>query len=187
MNALREFDLTLFRFFNVELHRSWLDPLFWVVSSTGLGWVQALILGLVGLDFRRLPSGRWDWLWPVAWSGIFSGLSNNGLKRIFERDRPSQLDWSIPQETIFYKSFPSGHTAGAFGLAAAFLWLNPQLHWKWKALVVSWASLVGLSRIYRGVHWPTDVIGGAANGLLVAAIVVSVTLQLRARAEAEPD
>ncbi len=187
MNGLWDLDQSLFRLIHLGFHRDWLDPVFWVISSTGLGWVQAVILALVGLDFRRLPNGRWDWLWPVAWSGIIAGLSNSALKRIFERERPSNFEWALPQEDIYYKSFPSGHTAGAFGLAMAFVLLNPSLNWKWKALAIGWASLVGFSRIYRGVHWPTDVLGGIANGALIAAIVVSITLRSRAHGASAPD
>ncbi|MEQ1933982.1 MAG: phosphatase PAP2 family protein [Fimbriimonadaceae bacterium] len=187
MNALWELDQSLFREVHLVLHHPWADPLFWIISSTGLGWVQAAFLAVFCLDFKNLPKGRFDWLWPVAWSGILAGLSNPVLKQVFARERPSNFEWATPQEDIYFRSFPSGHSAGSFALAMAFVLLNPDLHWKWKAVAIGWAVLVGFSRIYRGVHWPTDVLGGFANGALAAVIVVAITIHLRARPSRQDD
>lgn len=182
MEALWRLDTGLFRTFHQQLHAPWLDPIFWVISSTGLGWVQALFLFIFGFDWPRFPKVRWDWLWPVAWAGIFTGVTNNLLKQFFERERPSNYMWAIPHESIYFSSFPSGHTAGSFGLAFAFCLMAPPSQKKWKIAAIVWACLVGLSRIYRGVHWPTDVLGGIGNGLFCAALAVLLWKALRGRA-----
>lgn len=82
----------------------------------------------------------------------------NGLKR----DRPADAlpDYSsfiIPSDKF---SFPSGHTSGAFATATAIALFFPQV----SPLCYLWASLVGVSRVTLGVHFPTDTIAGAAIG-----------------------
>jgi undecaprenyl-diphosphatase len=61
-------------------------------------------------------------------------------------------------------SFPSGHSATAFACATVIAWASPRLAVPAFAL----AALVAWSRVYVGVHWPLDVLGGAALGVLVA-------------------
>jgi undecaprenyl-diphosphatase len=61
-------------------------------------------------------------------------------------------------------SFPSGHSATAFACATVIAWASPRL--ALPAFVL--AALVAWSRVYVGVHWPLDVLGGAALGVLVA-------------------
>lgn len=59
-------------------------------------------------------------------------------------------------------SFPSGHTAGAFIVAALLVYFTQVP----AVAVYSWALLVGFSRVYNGVHYPSDIITGAALGLI---------------------
>lgn len=61
-----------------------------------------------------------------------------------------------------FQSFPSGHTIFFFALATV-IYL---FHKKWGTAALIAAALIALSRIYVGVHWPTDIIGGAALGIL---------------------
>ena len=185
MLSLWEFDQSLFRLIHLDGHRDWLDPLFFVISSTGLGWVQVIQILLL-LPWRRAweatPAGlfrvlktplrirRDDWsiyAGPLLLAYTFSSIFNTGiLKNAIERERPSNLSWAHPQETFYHNAFPSGHTATSFALAGMLLILtwgtDRAFIGRW-AMV--WAALVGYSRIYRGVHWPTDVLGGALVGI----------------------
>lgn len=69
-------------------------------------------------------------------------------------------------------SFPSGHTTTAFGFSVAFL-LNTKKRWTgW--LVLAIAVLMGFSRLYVGVHYPSDVAAGLIVGSAVACIVTFV-------------
>ena len=69
-------------------------------------------------------------------------------------------------------SFPSGHTCAAF--AAGMIWLRT-LPWRWgRIAAVVLAALMGLSRLYVGVHYPSDVLAGAVIGALCAWVVWNV-------------
>jgi membrane-associated phospholipid phosphatase len=85
------------------------------------------------------------------------------LKYIVNRPRPSTQDsLIIPASDMGSPSFPSGHTTMAFSTAAALSLAYP----KWYVILPSyaWAFTVGYSRMYLGVHYPTDVLAGAIIG-----------------------
>ena len=83
------------------------------------------------------------------------------LKQLFRRDRPQSLPVFIRPSDRF--SFPSGHSAGAFVMAACIAQIFPA----WTALAFVWASLVACSRVLLGVHFISDVLAGAGLGLLI--------------------
>jgi len=189
VNSLWEFDNLLFRAIHHDFHRDWLDPVFWLITSTGLGWVQVvgILLAPLLIDLRHelarksFPKAVWScWTRPsllvlpllltVMVSGIFFA---QGVKRLIaDRDRPSMLAYARPQEDIYSASFPSGHTSTAFAIAFMLLFLTWRTDRAWLGrYALVWASLVGISRIYRGVHWPTDVLAGVFAGLLSSTIV----------------
>lgn len=96
---------------------------------------------------------------PVALSAIIANI----LKYAFDLPRPYEIyPFILKLSTGGSPSFPSGHTADAFAFAVAVSLIYP----KWYIILpgLIWASLVGYSRISLGVHFPSDVLGGAFIG-----------------------
>ncbi len=91
-------------------------------------------------------------------------LLNVALKLIFNRARPQVIPWLWQEGDA---SFPSGHSSMAMALVVtmtALLWRTP---WRWPVAVLGtvYTLVMGISRVYLGVHYPTDVVGGWLLGL----------------------
>src|SRR5437870_6824109 len=119
-----------------------------------------MALGLSG------PRRRWGVLALTVVAVALSDWAATGLKALFDRERPP-LRYAEPKPLVHVPhdaSFPSGHAATSFAAAtiisAAFPRLTPALFLL--------AAAVAFSRVYVGVHYPLDVIGGATLGVLVA-------------------
>ena len=104
----------------------------------------------------------------VLWVG---GLLVHYLKDLFERTRPLGLFGN--QVNVFYEklergAFPSGHSQIAFALAAFLTWRVKKYWW----LFFGAACFAGYTRVYVGSHFPSDVVGGAAVGIITALLGV---------------
>jgi membrane-associated phospholipid phosphatase len=98
-----------------------------------------------------------------AGSMVSMGASTLVLKRVFDRPRPFEAYSDITKLTDGGGgSMPSGHTAAAFATATTLSITYPK--WYVMAPAYTWASLVGYSRMYLGVHYPSDVVAGALLG-----------------------
>ena len=90
-----------------------------------------------------------------------------GLKSVFGKTRPDLWQSAIKEVSF---SYPSGHALGStvlYGfLAYLFATRFPQFAWLIYLVVVLLIGVIGLSRLYLGVHWPTDIIGGYGIGFL---------------------
>lgn len=141
--------------------------------------VYTVIIALILFAFRKFVTGLWFGGTVLVGAIIVNYL----LKHIVSRVRPAQGQWLV-QESGF--SFPSGHaTASAvfFSLAALFLMLV--VHKVYQRIVIGVVAFLLIlsimySRIYLGVHYPTDVLGGLLIGVAASTISVAVYLLVKA-------
>jgi undecaprenyl-diphosphatase len=148
----------------VGLRVGWLDWFFIGLSRIGtLGLVWVAIALVLAVIWRR-PS---VFLTVVVADAIADLLAELG-KTSFDRHRPFETQLGPRTST---HSFPSGHSATAFACATVLASLAPRCRVPFFAL----AALIALSRIYNGVHYPTDVLAGSALGVLVGLAVLRVS------------
>jgi undecaprenyl-diphosphatase len=110
----------------------------------------------------------------VAVAAFAADSASFGVKDLFQRARPFEAHPQIhPLYVVHSSSFPAGHAATAFAGATVLAYAVRRL----AVPLFVIAAVIGFSRVYVGVHYPTDVLGGAAIGVVVGAAVV---LALRA-------
>ncbi len=152
-----------------ELRWGPLTVLFVLLSAWWMkGFVFVLAGGLADLRNARssFPTGAVFAGISVAIGGLLTGVLKESVDRLRPEPAGVGLDPAVP--TPGDPSFPSGHTATAFAGAVVVASLYPRLRWPALAL----AALVGLSRVYLGVHFTLDVLAGAALGLGVGLTAV---------------
>ncbi|WP_407541078.1 phosphatase PAP2 family protein [Deinococcus radiomollis] len=170
---------------------AWESPLMVSLRANAPSWFRSVAraFSTIGSAKVMLPFCAlltlWLWFRSHAVARYFllsvSGavILNTLLKLFFGRARPQVIPW-LWQEGD--SSFPSGHSSMAAALAVtvvALLWRTP---WRWPVLVlgVIYTVIMGLSRVYLGVHYPTDVLAGWALGVAWA-VGVAVLLWERLR------
>lgn len=170
LTPLQKIDTWLFARINNLPHPTYLDHfmrLLAEIMNRGDGWLFGLLLA----SYRDEAHGHskssriMRHVAPVLW--LASATVEFPLKSLFRRERPyTQLAQAVlvgapPQR----HSFPSGHAASAFAGA----WLLGKYYPRWRILFYLLALVVAFSRIYLGVHYPSDVVVGGFTGVGLAA------------------
>jgi undecaprenyl-diphosphatase len=156
---------------------------------TALGGVGILIFITVAVAvFLRLQGRRGD-MWFVLAAALGGQALSTLFKQGFDRTRPD----IVPHEvTVYTASFPSGHAmmAAVTYLTLGVLLARVQSRRILKIYLLSLATLltfaVGVSRVYLGVHWPTDVLAGWTAGAAWALACWTVARWLQRRGELAP-
>lgn len=140
------------------------------------------LVALAALYFWRRDARYWLLALLLAVPGGM--LLNVALKHIYQRARPV---FDEPMLTLSTYSFPSGHTVAAtlfWGLLASYAVMSAQ-RWRVRTMVVCAAAmmvlLTGISRIYLGVHYPSDVLAAMAEGCGWLAVCITGCSTLRRR------
>lgn len=163
---ITQFDFSVLYWIQENIRTPFLDLVGFFLDRAFYAGFFWIVLGGVLLIFRKTR---------VAGAALLSAMlvallvGEVGLKNIICRQRPCVIDPSVPLAIPVPSSysFPSGHTGSSFAAAGALFAFNKKLGIP--ALVL--ASIVGLSRMYLFVHFPTDVLGGIVLGLLSALAV----------------
>lgn len=140
-----------------QLAHAGFDRLFLLFSALGYGYgvipVDALLVLLLAWK-RRMREGLFAGMAIVG-----SALLNVVGKQAFARDRPTLWESIAPESSY---SFPSGHAMGSMTLALVVILLAWPTRWRWPmvAAMTLFACMVGLSRVYLGVHYPSDILAG---------------------------
>lgn len=135
---------------------------------TALGSTVVLILGLLGVAGFLLLDRRLAAMYFVLAAVTTGWLLSLGLKAVVDRPRPMVVPHLVE---VSYSSFPSGHSMmsavvyGTLGASLSSLVTLRRLKFYFLSVAVFLAGVVGLTRIYLGVHYPTDVLGGWSAGL----------------------
>ena len=153
-------------------------PVVLLLSRFG-DWPELMVLGLAGfLTARQLRNVRWQRLFLSAViASTLAGMLVNASRLTTGRTRPratADQGWYGPRHgekwlvgEADFNSFPSGHTATAFGFAGVFLFAAPA----WGAAALATAGAVALSRILLGAHHPSDVAVATVLSLTIAWLV----------------
>jgi membrane-associated phospholipid phosphatase len=120
-----------------------------------------------------------------------SGVLDLALKLHFKRVRPD-VSWAFVSEHSF--SFPSGHSVGAvvlYGMLTYLAWSHLRALWQQTVVITSaflFVAGIGLSRVYLGVHYPTDIAAGYAVGLIwLAPLIAGSEYVRRTESRRSPD
>jgi undecaprenyl-diphosphatase len=180
----RRFDEAVLRWMNAQ-GSSALDRV--AVEVTALG--ESLVVWVVGLAAAALFWAQRERASALVLLGAIAGGSvlSPLLKSLYDRPRPQVFVWKV--EHAAWSSFPSGHALLAMvGYATlAYLIVELEISAALRRLVVGGAALVvvlvGLSRMYLGVHYPTDVLAGYAAGFVWAYSCAACAAIVRGRGE----
>lgn len=153
-----------------------LDDVFVGLSRAGSFGLVWIVLGAIVAVALRRPSV----LLLVLVADVTADLAATGLKHAVGRPRPDDAYWLTSASGF---SFPSGHAATSFACALVLAAAVPRLAPAFLALALA----VSFSRLYVGVHYPLDVLGGAVLGLAVAtALLLLERARRRSRADRPP-
>jgi membrane-associated phospholipid phosphatase len=174
-------DLAVAQWFHAHARAGVTQAMLAVTHLHGVAGVSALGL-MLGLYFYLKKAYYWLLTLAVALPGGM--LINVLLKYVFQRARPT---FENPLLTLATYSFPSGHTAAAalfYGTLAAYLVCGTR-SWRVRAAVMAAATLmvllVGLSRIYLGVHYLSDVLAALAESCAWLTVCITASSALRRR------
>lgn len=186
MEKLLELDREILIYFNNH-HVPWLDPVMLFITHT-FTWLP-LYLFLLYLVIKDYKKEAWIVLVGIAVTILFADqITSSFMKPYFARLRPSQEPTLVGllHHVEGYKGgmygFSSGHAANTLA-TATFFWLVFRKTRKWIALLFPWAILMTYTRIYLGVHYPTDILVGGTIGILCAFIGYSVFKWLKSSVE----
>lgn len=169
---MNKFDLFYYHLLNnFAGHNPFFDAFFSFIAQYALE-IYALLFIAIWLTLPKKQGKQRHALIVMVFTGVLALLINLLISHIWFRSRPfvmlskGQFTQLIPHSVD--ASFPSDHASGSFGFAAASWGKSP----KWISYCFTiFAVLVGLSRIYCGVHWPTDIIASLLVGVLSSKVV----------------
>lgn len=163
IDLILSLDASILLWIQDNLRAEWLTPfvLFYTkAGGLGLIWIAASLLLLC---FKKT---RWAGAAGLLALCFSLAVNNICLKRLIARIRPYEVIEGL--QLIGNKasdfSFPSGHSGSSFAAATAMFWTMKKGNIRW--LLILGAVLMAFTRLYIGIHYPTDIIGGILTGTI---------------------
>lgn len=166
-----ELDLNIYKFFSENIINDKLTPIVKIITHIG-GAKIVLVLTVVAIILIKGLKNKLFLLTGIVGT---AGL-NVVLKHIIQRERPN-INRSIPEKGY---SFPSGHSMMSMAFYGMLIFLifkyvkNTALKWTLIVILTILLSTIGITRIYLGVHYPSDVIGGFLVSLTYLFILTEI-------------
>lgn len=178
IDFLYSLDLSVFYFLNTTISNSIFDKFFPFITNVKHWYLSYVILWSI-LFFKGGRIGKIASIGIILLIITSDQISSNLLKDLFERIRPcNALDnVNILATCSRSYSFPSSHAVNNFAVAFYFYKLYPKL--KWILIIV--AGIIAISRPYVGVHYPSDIIGGAFIGMIIGYLYSILTIKINER------
>jgi len=149
----------------------------WLLDWLGIFFAEyakyLIILAAIFIFFKQADWRRRIYFFALASLSVIlaRGIITEIIRFFYYRPRPFvALEIRSLIEHSVTASFPSGHGAIYFALALAILYFNKK--WGWRCLIL--ALLIGLARIFVGVHWPLDIVAGSIVGLGSAFLIKKI-------------
>lgn len=183
IEKLKELDADFVLFVNGK-HTPFLDSFFYIVSMTWV-WIPLYIL-LLYLVLKNFRSQSWLILLCIIILITLSDQFASGLvKQWVMRYRPTHNIILGPQLHLVndYKGgmygFISSHASNVFAITSFLTFILKEVRLKWLWLLWIWAGLVAFSRVYLGVHYLSDILGGALAGVFFGWLISNLFFLLR--------
>lgn len=157
----------------ISMRNDWLTVIMKAITYMG-NWQTITLICLVLLIVKKT---RIAYGVPLSIGSLFVSLANKGIKAIVLRPRPDEAMFLIEQGGW---SFPSGHAITSMFFFGMLIWLirrnvkNIRYANILTVLFIVPMILIGISRVYLGVHYPTDVLAGWCLGILVISVMTSI-------------
>ena len=170
LDTLLKLDGDILLWIQDNLRAGWLDPIMKFITYLANGgalWIAICVLLLILKKTRTTGL-----VCSISLASTFL-LNNIILKNVVARTRPyeaiEELNRIIGAQSDY--SFPSGHSGASFAVAVVIFMEMPK---KYGVPALILAALIALSRLYVGVHYPSDVIAGILTGTVYAVITVTI-------------
>lgn len=166
-----ELDLNIYKFFSENIINEKLTPIVKVITHVGGAKIVLVLTVLAIILIKGLKNKLFLLTGVVGTAGL-----NVVLKHIVQRERPN-INRLIPEKGY---SFPSGHSMMSMAFYGMLIFLifkyvkNTALKWTLIVILTILLSTIGITRIYLGVHYPSDVIGGFLVSLTYLFILTEI-------------
>ena len=165
MNIIESIDQTLFRFINYSLSNPVFDLIMPFITEQKVWGIPIALVALAGIIFGDKRT-KFIIVGAVLAVGLGDYISSGVMKPLFGQFRPCKelSDLVLRINCGGRLSFPSGHATGTMVMA---VWFG--YHYKkWLPYFLTFALIISFSRVYVGVHWTSDVLGGMLLGFIIA-------------------